>query len=288
MLALQNFTETNVVSTFIEPDDRKWTRFLETTRHDFYHLPSYARMSSKYERATPIAFYAQIGDSSLLLPLLIRPIPEWLGFPKTWSDAASPYGYPGPLVRNGDDPETARLLLRAFRKYALENDIVSVFVRLHPLLNDLPQIFNELGEVVRHGETVHIDPSRSLEEIWQDLKHGHRESIRKLWRLGFTVEFDSWNRMPGFIHAYRGTMERVSASDFYRFPESYFYELRDALKGDLHLCTIQSPNGEVASGGLFTLVNGIAQDHLVATNDKYLPLGPSKLMIYSQVIWDRS
>src|SRR4051794_1361044 len=115
MLALRNFTEANVISKFIEPVDRKWTRFLESTKYDFYHVPSYARMSSKYEHGIPTAFYAQIGESSLLLPLLIRPIPECLGFPKIWSDAASPYGYPGPLVRNDDDPETARLLLRAFR-----------------------------------------------------------------------------------------------------------------------------------------------------------------------------
>jgi hypothetical protein len=245
-------------------------------------------MSSKYERADPVAFYAQAGKNSFLLPLLIRPIPESLGFPRTWSDAASPYGYPGPLMHNPDDSETARLFLRAFRTYALEKDVISVFIRLHPLLNNTPQMFSELGEIVRCGETVYIDLSKRLREIRRDFKHGHREGIRKLRRLRFTVEFDSWHRLRGFIDAYQATMRRVSASDFYHFSESYFQDLREALGDRLHLCTVHAPDGEIAAGGLFTLVNGIAQDHLAATTDKYVRFGPSKLMIYSQVIWLKS
>ena len=86
-----------VVSAFLEPSNPRWTRFLAETAHDFYHLPSYARMSSKAEGGTPVAFYAEIGHSSFLLPLLIRTLPESLRAPKEWTDAASPYGYPGRL-----------------------------------------------------------------------------------------------------------------------------------------------------------------------------------------------
>ena len=277
-----------VLSTFIGPEDPQWTRFLEGVRHDVYHLPSYVDLSSKYEGGTPVAFYAEIKDSALLLPLLVSPIPEHLGVSKGWTDAASPYGYPGPLLRNADDPETAGVLFSAFRKYAFENDIISVFVRLHPLLNDTPEMFSELGEVVRHGETVYVDLCKSPEEVWRDTRHDHREHIRKLQKLGFTVEFDSWDRIDGFIAAYRATMQRVTAEDFYRFPESYFHELREALGARLHLCTVQAPDGEVASGALFTLQGGISQGHLAATLDKYLQLGPSKLMAYSQIIWLKS
>ncbi|MDQ6653899.1 MAG: hypothetical protein M3Y84_14305, partial [Acidobacteriota bacterium] len=93
------------------PADPRWTRFLERTPHDFYHIPSYALVASKYENATPVAFYAEVGKSSFLLPLLVRSIPEYLGAPKTWTDAASPYGYAGPLLSGVDDPEALQLLL---------------------------------------------------------------------------------------------------------------------------------------------------------------------------------
>ncbi len=277
-----------VLSTFLGPEDLQWTRFLKGTPHDVYHLPSYVRLSAKYEGGTPVAFYAKTKNSALLLPLLVSPIPEHLGIAKGWSDAASPYGYPGPLLREADDPEMARVLLSAFRKYALDNDIISVFVRLHPLLNDTPEAFSELGDVVRHGETVYVDLRKSPEEIWHDTRHDHREHIRKLQRLGFTVEFDAWSRIDGFIAAYTATMQRVTADNFYRFPESYFHELREALGTRLHLCTVQAPDGEVASGALFTLQDGISQGHLAATLGKYLQLGPSKLMAYSQIIWLKS
>jgi hypothetical protein len=276
-----------IISTLMGPADPRWTRFLEHTQHDFYHLPSYAEVSSKYEGATPVAFYAEMGRSSILLPLLIRNVPEHLGAPKNWTDGASPYGYAGPLIRDAD-PETVRLLLRALRTLALENDIVSVFLRFHPLLNEAPEVFSEFGDLVRHGETVYVDLSRPAEKIWSDLRHGHREGVRKLRQMRFTVEFDSWKKLPGFIGAYRDTMERVSATDFYRFPESYFFDLREALGNRLHLCTVEAPNGETASGSLFTLENGIAQNHLAATNANYLRLGPSKLMTYAQVIWLKS
>lgn len=277
-----------VLSTFIGPEDPQWTRFLESTRHDVYHLPSYVSLSSKYEGGTPVAFYAEIKNSALLVPLLVSPIPEYLDISEVWCDAASPYGYPGPLLRNSNDYETARVLLSAFRKYALDNNLISVFVRLHPLLNDTPEIFGELGEVVRHGETVYVDLHKSPEEIWHDTRHDHREHIRKLQKLGFTVEFDAWSRLDGFIAAYTATMQRVTAENFYRFPESYFHELREALGTRLHLCTVQAPDGEVASGALFTLQDGISQGHLAATLSKYLQLGPSKLMAYSQIIWLKS
>jgi hypothetical protein len=39
--------------------------------------------------------------------------------------------------------------------------------------------------------------------------------------------------MHDFIDVYHATMERVAASDFYRFPESYFHESREALGNTL-------------------------------------------------------
>jgi hypothetical protein len=136
--------------------------------------------------ANLFAFYAEVHQNALLLPLLIRPIPEHFGFSKGWTDAASPYGYPGPLIRRRHDSDTVALLVRAFRRYPFENNVVSAFVRLHPLLNDTPERLTELGDIVRHGETVYLDLSKPLDEVWRDIRHGHREGIRKLRRLGFT------------------------------------------------------------------------------------------------------
>ena len=81
-------------------------------------------------------------------------------------------------MRHANDPETVKLLLQSFREYALQHDMISVFLRLHPLL------------------------------------------------------------------------------------------------------MVKSPQAVS-----FTLENGIAQNHLAATNNEYLRFGPSKLMMYSQVRW---
>ena len=70
------------------------------------------------------------------------------------------------------------------------------------------------------------------------------------------------------LRRHRKNMERVSASEGYLFSDSYFADLRTHLGDHWHLCTVLSPNGEVAAAGSFTVANGIAQGHLGAASPR--------------------
>jgi len=273
-----------LIADFIEPGDARWTRLLSRVRHDVFHLPHYLTLSANYEGGRPCAFYAEHGGQEFLAPLLIRDLPPELGAPSSWCDAITPYGYPTPLMTPSEDARDLEHFLRTFRDKAAELGIVTAFFRLHPLL-ELPRVALEpYGKLIQHGQTVFLDLNLTPELMWRQVRHDHREDINKLKRRGFRAVFDDWSRYDEFIAVYRSTMERVGADEFYFFSDAYFADLRAALGSALHLCAVLSPEGEFASGGLFTETGKTAQGFLAGTNPKYLRMAPAKLSIYSEAL----
>ena len=270
---------------FISPQDQEWGNFLKQSEHDFYHLPEYVEFVAQFEEGIPLAFFVEDKEPILLAPLLIRELPENLDVSDDWYDATSPYGYGAPILWPGGSANTLRSCLHLFREVANERGIVTAFFRLNPLL-DLPlDALSEYGDLFHHGQTVPIDLSASDEEIQSQIRSNHKRNIRKLNREGFQADMDRWEYFDDFIEIYEATMHRLSASEFYLFPVRYFYGLRTALGTSLHLCTVLSPEGEVAAAGLFTSVCGIVQYHLGGTNSKYLSFAPAKLMFDHVCRW---
>src|SRR4051812_45622426 len=107
-----------------------WRDLLAATPHDFYHLPSYVTLSGGVENAEPCALYVAEGGRAMLLPILLRDVPG-----AGARDAVTPYGYPGPLFRGGYDANFAREASEAMASFLRAEGVVSLFVRLHPILN---------------------------------------------------------------------------------------------------------------------------------------------------------
>ena len=267
-----------MIADLLSPDDVRWRRFLGQARHDVYHLPAYCRVAGNYERGEPLAFYAEDAGHAMLMPLLVRDLPSELNAPTGWRDATSPYGYSGPIATVGMPTDVQHALLGALRELARDRGIVSAFVRQHPFYAMPAAFFEAIGTVVRHGSVVFVDLAKS-EEQWQaETRLDHRRNIGRLIRLGYTVEMDNWTTYPDFKTVYRATMQRHSAGAFYFFSDDYFDELHRMLHDCVHLCTVRGPDGDVAAGGLFLLVDGIAEYHLGGTADAHFPKAPSKLM----------
>jgi hypothetical protein len=260
----------------LSPDAPEWGAFLRDAEHDFYHIPAYARFSAKTEGGDPCAVYVEDGQSRLLLPLVLRPVADG-----TWRDATSPYGYPGPLVAEGDDAFACEAMASAARLLADEG-VVSLFVRGHPLIG--PALPAGLGTVVEHGPTLSADLTIAPEELWRRTSSMHRNQIQKSVRSGHRVYFDEGNRLSAFAALYRETMERVGASDYYLFTDEHFQDLREALGPRLRLCLVDI-EGEVAGGGLFVETGPFVQYHLSATNGRFRREGPTKLMLHFVREW---
>ncbi|MCZ7545991.1 MAG: GNAT family N-acetyltransferase [Anaerolineae bacterium] len=262
----------------IFPQDSRWSGLLGSAAHDVYHLPAYVAFAARHEGGAAAAFYMEHDGVRFLSPMLIRDVPDALGAPDGWRDATGPYGYPGPILLPAHDCSVLRQALCTLQEVGAEHHIVTMFFRLHPLIALPVDVLAEFGELVLHGQTISIDLSLPEETIWARTRQNHKRDINKLTRQGFQAVMDAWEYYEAFVHIYRQTMDRLSADTFYHFDRPYFTDLRTALGDCLHLCTVLSPEGEVASGGVFSTVNGIVEYHLGGTSTKYLPCAPSKLM----------
>jgi hypothetical protein len=256
----------------IDPSSSDWAWFLRHVEHDFYHEPSYVALCAAQEDGTPRAVHVTDGRSAMLLPLVVRPIPGG------GLDATSPYGYPGPLVAG---VQTGAWLASALDASVVElglAGIVTLFVRLHPILNrSLPEGMETL---VTHGDTVSIDLTATDEEQWSRTRLNHRRDISRAIRAGYVVRMDEeWQRFGAFKDAYRETMARRNAAQSYQFDNDYFDGLREALDSRLHLCVVER-QGQLAAGGLFVETDGIVEYHLSGTSSEFVGASPLKVMLH--------
>jgi Acetyltransferase (GNAT) domain len=269
-----------VKATLVDPGAPEWDDTLARAPHDFYHLPAYVSLCAAHEKGLPRGLHVTDGRRSVLLPLIVRPIPGHL------CDAESPYGYPGPVSTDpADDAFLGRALIAGWR-ILRASGAVTAFVRLHPLLNPRPP--EGAGAVVRHGATVSIDLTLDPDVIWTQMRLNHRRDIARARRLGYTTHIDEeWRHLADFTRLYRATMGRHAADGFYFFDDGYFAGLRDALGQRLRLWVVERDDAVVCAG-LFAETNGILQYHLSGSDEAHRDAQPTKLMIDTVRRWGQS
>ena len=253
-------------AALLAPEDAAWADALSRVRHDVYHLPGYVRWDARLSGGTPVAFRYDHGGRVLLLPLVLRTVPE-----SDLRDAMSPYGYPGPVTDAGpEDHEFWRRAGRMLAELLCTRGVVSAFVRLHPLLPAPVGALDGAGTVVHHGRTVSLDLTLTPEQMWSQTHRSHRNQINKSRRAGVRVVMDDWDRLDEWVAAYHANMRRVGATGFYFFTAEHFRRLRDALGGHVHLAVALSADGELLGGNLFFEYAGMMHTHLQATRDGHV------------------
>ncbi len=263
-----------------------WREALRRLRHDVYHLPAYVRAAARQEGGAGCAFLAEEGEACLLLPLLVRPVAPLEGDATPWFDAASPYGYPGPLLAVPPGAEAfARRAVEALVQALGARRIVSLFVRLHPLLPLPPEPLVRAGALVRHGDTISIDLALPEAARRRQTRASTRAEIRQARRAGLAVAHDpAWEAFDDFFEIYHQTMARVAAHPSYHFERAYFLALRDALGAALHLFVVRAGT-QVAAAALFTETDGIVQYFFSGTRTAHLGLHPAKLLLDHVRAW---
>jgi GNAT acetyltransferase-like protein len=277
-------SEEAIAAELVAPDSPRWANALAGMRHDFYHLPGYARFAAQWqEPGEPVAFVAERDGQRFLLPLIVRSIPvDRSGEGAGWFDATCPRGYPGPLV-GADGQAVADSFVDqsivALRQLLRDRRVVSAFIRMHPILTPTMAPWARAGAIVDRGTSTAIDLTLPREELWRQTNHGHRLGISKALRSGYVARIDeAWDRFDGFVSIYQASMARLQAAPFWRFSKDYFQDLRDTLGDRLHLCVVEI-DGELAAAGLLTEIDGIVEFHLSGTADAHLRASPSKLLI---------
>ncbi|WP_412030341.1 hypothetical protein [Deinococcus yunweiensis] len=261
-------------------DRSSWQNALsEIGNYDFYHVYDYHHLELAPGQTAMLLRY-QSGNAVILLPLILRNIPN---APDNLIDATSVYGYSGP-ISTGATPEVAASFGRTLAGILKERGVISVFSRLHPLMDQSP-LLDGLGDVSTAGYTVSVDLSKPPSEQWAEYRKGNRYDISRLLKSGFECRELSWKEYGDeFIAIYNETMRRVGASGSYFFPSAYYNELfhLDGVSTHLFGCF----HGEsLVCAGIFTLCGGIVQYHLSGTRENAVPAGPTRLMIDTVRVW---
>ncbi len=247
-------------AALLAPEDQGWGEALRRMQHDVYHVPEYVSLDAHLSGGTPAAFRYEEGGHVLLLPLVVRPVPG-----SHLRDAVSPYGYPGPVSDAGASQTGFwNRACQAMVDLMRAQGIVTVFVRLHPWLPATIPALAGVGTVVRHGQTVSVDLSLSVDDMWRQTRRDHRKDINKARRADVSVVMDDWSRLGEWLVTYHDNMRRVGAADYYFFPEHHFRRLRDTLDGRTHLA-VAVADDEVVGGSVFFAHHGIVQGYVQST-----------------------
>jgi hypothetical protein len=269
----------------------EWTGAVQRARqHDFYFLPEYHALAEQRGEGEARLFVFEQAGYVIALPLIIRALADCRaigGAATTWRDATSVYGYSGPLYSHEDmPPAVLGGFQRALSVALQELQVVSVFSRLHPLLPAQTTLLDGLGDHQLEGVTVSINLSATPHDQRAEYNRAIKNRINRLVRSDFICVLDSEERhLPEFIALYHETMCRVKAEQSYFFDGAYFNELATSLGPLLNLFVVKTPEGQVISGGLFTLCDGIVQYHLGGTRNTALKFSPMVLIFETVRQW---
>ncbi|MCJ8161535.1 GNAT family N-acetyltransferase [Acinetobacter zhairhuonensis] len=271
----------NVKCSLVDVDD-EWDNAVKKFNFDIYHLSGWLKSSALIDGGQAKGLIIQSDNNELLFPLIIREIDGIF-----W-DATSTYGYGGPLGDSILTNQEIDQLLKNAIKFLKEQNCVSWFIRLHPILNI--EWNSKLGIIVEHGPTLSSDLSKTEEEHWTETQIRHQRGIKKALKQSIYTKIEDLNESNAliFYKIYTETMQHLNASEFYFFDDSYFIQLAENLKGRILLITAYHKEIPIAAS-IYTYCkeSGIIQYYLGGTLDDYRNLQPAKLITHIARAWGR-
>ena len=208
-------------------DEELWLSTVrEFENHDVYYLPSYTKSFRLNGDGEPLLFHYESSDTRAINVVMKRDVadaPQFSGVLPSgnYLDLSTPYGYGGWLLEGDRSEAAVQKLDAAYGEYCRENNIVSEFVRFHPLLRNY-DCLAPMYEIIEMGKTVYLDLS-SLEVIDQNIQQRTHNRIRKAQRDGLSVGVgNSLEIFSQFTELYTMTMARNQAQPYYFFSNDFF------------------------------------------------------------------
>jgi hypothetical protein len=266
---------------------------------DVYYRPGYVGAYQSLGHGLPVALLVETKEMRALFPLLLRPLSDLqFAVDVDGFDAVTPYGYGGLLLMDGrkyPDVEHVRELFQVLRNWCREERVISVLLRLHPVLRQETWVNSVSDEETRlHscGLTTAVDLSR-----WNDstgcidtFHKGRRSDLsfaRRKLRVTSAVEFGTLvEDLRHFYELYEYRMNVIGAADFYHFPLAYYDSLAEGLGSRLEVI-VAWLRDEPVGAALFMADRTLAHYHLSATNEIGRAFKATTLIVNAAADWAR-
>jgi hypothetical protein len=272
-------------------DTELWHSFfyrLPEQYQDIYFLPEYHHLYHVNGDGEAKLFIATSADRLFFYPFMLKHINHVGGISidgNLW-DIESVYGYSGPLLLN---PTTNFInnSFDEFDKYCQGNNIVTEFVRFHPLIRNHIPCGSILGDSLENiREYIWVNLTKGIEWIWKkSFSNTNRNMIRKAQKNGVTIkQASNWDEYSEFVSLYLGNMHRVRAAKKYYFSPPYFEGLYEFSKryGVVFLAIL---NDEVIGASIFLKYRNYAHYHLSAANEIGRKHGVSNYLLFEGISW---
>ena len=253
---------------------------------DIYFDPNYGKLYEDAEHGEAEIFVCQTENGKISNQFIKREIPSRIDG-DTYYDIVTPYGYGGPIIEECNNKEE---LLHEyelqFSAYCEQNNIVSEFVRFHPIVNNSVD-FKKIYSCEFNRLTVGTNLKAYADPMVEEFSKSCRQNIRKKLKMGMEYRVtESPEDFDSFKQCYYSTMERNNASDYYYFDDEYFKKIKRYFKNNTILVEAIY-QGQTIAAGLYFISNKTIHIHLSGTLKEYLHLSPAYILRYGAMMWGK-
>lgn len=264
----------------------KWEE-TESRAPDIYFDKNYGKLYEKMEHGMLRIFVHKSEYGQVSSQFIMREIPASINGTQYY-DLATPYGYGGPIILecNGNKEKLIKGFEKEFEDYCLEHNIVSEFIRFHPIMGNALD-FKEMYEVTWDRHTAGTNLELAENPVLAEFSKSCRKNIRQAFHKGITYRITKApDNLHNFKEIYYSTMKRNEAEAFYYFDDSYF-EQCIALYRE-HILLVEAVyGGKVIAAGFYFVWRDMIHIHLSGTLSEYLYLSPAYILRYAVTVWGK-
>lgn len=253
---------------------------------DLYFDKNYGKLYEKIENGKSEIFKYEDENGKITNQFLIRQIPNKIDG-KLYFDIVTPYGYGGPIIEKitGDKELLLKKYEDEFSKYCLKNNIVSEFIRFHPLeknYEDFGKMYN-----AKYMRKTLITNLQEDNPIKNQFGKSCRKNIRQALNKGVTYRVTKKpENIDSFKKIYYSTMDRNNATDYYYFDDEYFNDLLKYFRNNIIFIEAIFEE-KIIAAGLYFIYKDIIHIHLSGTLTEYLYLSPAYILRYAVTLWGK-
>lgn len=254
---------------------------------DIYYMREYMISLQIHGDGEPLLIYYESDIVKVCLSAMIRDIAHDNHFyhvlnKNSFFDLETPYGYGGPMVEGNFSKEEQLIYVKLLDEYCREKNIVSIFFRFHPLLENHKYIYC-FDKRAYLKNTVYLD-LHCKETIIENMDSKNRNMIRKAIKNNIEIVYDKGERLSEFFEIYNTTMNYKNAVEYYYFSVDYFeFLIKNMSENTIFFYSIL--NDQIVGAAIFLYNKKYMHYHLSGTLPMYRNLASTNLLIYNAALW---
>ncbi len=197
----------------------EWVQALKAVPHAHAHTWEYCAAMAESSHLPTLLYVAQQPAGRLVCSLSVRSKEEGC------RELVSPYGFGG--MASDCRGEPLHDLAQAWKDFARQSGFVSAYVMQHPAFSLDTETWD--ADLHAHHLLFMVDLTDDIDGIWEKMRKGYRYDIRRCESdPGVRLVTDHEALASALVDLYPQTVQRVGASEVYRFSTSTLRRLAQA------------------------------------------------------------